>query len=79
MMRIRTCIEYTLNKAITHFIQHYQDANSRTSKLARKMWQLYQIRERNALTHTIEVNYIDNGVYRVLSRFERNEEGTTTL
>jgi hypothetical protein len=75
MLPIRACIEYTFNYTRNHFIKHYQDACNWTSPLTPRMWQAFQVREQQSTTHNIDVYDIDNGVFKVRSRFERNAEG----
>ena len=74
MLPIRALIDHTFDYTRGHFVKHYRDANTWTSPLARKMWQVYQIRERNSIAHTVLVYDIREGVYTVSSN-ERNQAG----
>lgn len=75
MLPIKACIEYTFDKTRVHFVNNYHEACTWNSPLAPKMWELYEIREGNASTHQVHVYDRDTGVYKVLSRFETNDEG----
>nr|XP_043611657.1 uncharacterized protein LOC122583303 [Erigeron canadensis] len=74
MLPIRALIESTFTWTRDHFVSQYRKASSWKPPLSRKMWEVYQMRERAAISHRVEVFDERTGNYTVRTN-QRNAQG----
>ena len=77
MLPIRSLIESTFNWTRDHFVKQYRKASNWNPPLARKMWEVYQMRERASTSHRVEV-YDERAGYYTVRTNQRNAQGEYT-
>ncbi|KAI3779089.1 hypothetical protein L2E82_08571 [Cichorium intybus] len=75
---IRACIDLTFNRTVQLFRKHSANAMNCNTPLPSRMWRLFHKRETRAQSHSLTEFDYNEGVYRIVTKFQINEKGGNT-